>query len=316
MKSFPVSVLILSFIVAVNTSFHPPRPITSLADVKTSHWEDEATEIIQDIIAVIGLKPNFEVRTADIPNAAALTHNGKRYIAYNPQFISKLNVAAGNKWASVSVLAHEIGHHLNGHTITNKGSKPPLELEADEFSGFVLQKMGATLQQAQVAMKLAASYKQSLTHPGQKERLLAIEKGWNNASGAVKDMAKYSKPQRVKKGPPPAGESIKRPVQTMPRVTDPVDATVATEAAVLDTRFILASIEFPSDRTDASYYVTTRFNVVKVSDGQLHLLGKMLRTNSKEYPFVLKSDDKKPLYVNRNGKIFTANNELAGFLRN
>lgn len=314
MKNYPLSLFFLFVALAVTTSFHPPRPMPAATVVQFSSPGDEANEIIHDIIAVIGLKPNFEVRTADIPNAAALTYNGKRYIAYNPQFISKLNAAAGNKWASVSVLAHEIGHHLNGHTLTNKGSKPPLELEADEFSGFVLQKMGATLQQAQVAMKLAASYKQSLTHPGQRDRLLAIEKGWTNAGGAVKDMAKYSKPATSSK--PRSVSAQGRAAPANPAREEMNKEQAENSTAVLDPKFILASLDFVSDRSAANYYVTTRFNVVKLLNGQLFLLGKMLRTNSKEYPFVLKSDNSASLYVNRNGRIVTANKKLAGFLRN
>ena len=34
------------------------------------------------------------------------------------------------------------------HTLERGGSRPEIELEADEFSGFVLRKMGATLPQA------------------------------------------------------------------------------------------------------------------------------------------------------------------------
>src|SRR5687767_9596251 len=49
---------------------------------------DEAKQTIKDIIAVIGLKPNFEVQAAKIPNAAAVVYRGKRYVLYNPDFIN------------------------------------------------------------------------------------------------------------------------------------------------------------------------------------------------------------------------------------
>lgn len=276
----------------------------------------DAEEIIRDIIAVVGLKPNFALKAANIPNAAAVTYNGKRYIAYNPGFIATLNAKAGNKWASVSILAHEIGHHLNGHTLLNSGSQPHLELEADEFSGFVLQKMGATLSQAQVAMKLAADYKPGLTHPGQQDRMSAIARGWDKAAGSLSDMAKYNKP-----APPAApatrygqtgvsspgternsGSSVKRTIPDMGQRT-----------AVLDTRQILAQIDFPSDRS-ADYYVTTQFNLVKIMNRQLYFLGKMLPTNSPQYPFVLKHQGG-TLFVDRSGKILTANKNLAGYLK-
>jgi hypothetical protein len=274
---------------------------------------DDAKEIINDIISVVGLKANFEIRAvSDIPNAAAITLRGKRFIAYNPQFIAKLNSAAGNKWASVSVLAHEIGHHLNGHTIANTGSQPPLELEADEFSGFVLQKMGASLSQAQAAMKIAANYKPSLTHPGQRDRLVAIEKGWNQAGGKLSDMAKYSNPVP----PPTRQESIDRSARIYEdRNSVNSNGTTTVNTPVINSRHVLATVDFPSDRT-ASYYVTTRLNLVKVMNGQLYMLGKMMPTNSTEYPFVMKGNNEKTtLFVDRTGKIVTANRQVAGYLK-
>src|SRR3954465_14441219 len=72
---------------------------------------NEAKTMITDIIAVIGLKPNFEIMEGDVDNAAAVIYEGKRYILYNASFINRLNATAGNKWASISILAHEIGHH-------------------------------------------------------------------------------------------------------------------------------------------------------------------------------------------------------------
>lgn len=273
---------------------------------------DDAKEIITDIISVVGLKANFEIRAvSDIPNAAAITLRGKRFIAYNPRFITKLNSAAGNKWASVSVLAHEIGHHLNGHTLVNTGSQPPLELEADEFSGFVLQKMGASLSQAQAAMKIAANYKPSLTHPGQRDRLVAIEKGWNQAGGRLSDMAKYSQPV-----PPIQTENRNRltEIYTNRGAIAPDNATGPRNIAI-DSRQILATVDFPSDRS-ANYYVTTRLNLVKVMNGELYMLGKMLPTNSEEYPYVMKGNNEKTtLFVERSGKIVTANRRIAGYLK-
>jgi len=85
----------------------------------------------------------------------------------------------GTNWSSISILAHEIGHHLNGHTLGVGGSRPDLELQADKFSGFVCARMGATLAEAQAAMKVAASSAGSSTHPPKSARLEAIAVGWN-----------------------------------------------------------------------------------------------------------------------------------------
>ena len=309
-KYLSIAYLVILILISFNTQAY--RPLSFSKPSLTP--KIDAEEMIKDIIAVIGLKPNFDVKAANIPNAAAVTYSGKRYIAYNPVFIANLNAKAGNKWASVSILAHEIGHHLNGHTLLRAGN-PALELEADEFSGFVLKKMGATLSQAQVAMKLAADYKPSLTHPGQQDRLLAIARGWNKASGTPADMAKYSAPAPQM----PAAKTYDRPSMTksgteqnkiVARKRIPSD--VRTGKALLDPRYILAYVNFPSDRT-ANYYVTTQYDLVKVINNQLFVLGKMLATNSAKYPFVMKNQ-RGTLFVDKNGKILTPNNEVAGYL--
>ena len=96
-----------------------------------------------------------------VPNAAAIIVMGqdgipKRVIAYNRQFMQDVARTTGDSdWSGTSILAHEIGHHLSGHTLLPGGSKPPIELEADKFSGFVLFKMGATLPEAEKAITSA-----------------------------------------------------------------------------------------------------------------------------------------------------------------
>jgi hypothetical protein len=149
----------------------------------TAYDADATTKnMVTEIMSVIGLKPNFELRVANVPNAAAVLIKGKRYILYNPKFMEQINASTGTNWAAISILAHEIGHHLNGHTLDNVGSRPKTELEADEFSGFVLRKMGATLADAQAVMSVIASLKGSHTHPAKKDRLDYIATGWNNAA--------------------------------------------------------------------------------------------------------------------------------------
>jgi hypothetical protein len=140
-----------------------------------------AVERVNAIMNTIGLKQNFSIHSANVPNASALVSGNSRYILYNPQFMQSVRNSAGVDWTSYTILAHEVGHHLNGHTIQRGGSNPAIELEADEFSGFVLGKMGAGLAEAQAAMRLIASPKTSKTHPAKHLRLHAIEKGWRKA---------------------------------------------------------------------------------------------------------------------------------------
>jgi len=138
-------------------------------------------DMVTKILDVSGLSANFEVRQGKVRNVEASISRKKRLIIYNPEFISDINAISQNKWAAVALFAHEIGHHLNGHTLSRSGSKPHLELEADEFAGFILHKLGATLQESQDVMNYIASVTASKTHPARMDRMEAIERGWEKA---------------------------------------------------------------------------------------------------------------------------------------
>jgi len=275
---------------------------TVMAEIKTENGvainkvapADDAREVIDEIIKVVGLKPNFEVKAADIPNAAAVAYNGKRYILYNPQFIVSLNKAAGNNWASISVLAHEIGHHLNGHTMENIGSQPDKELEADEFSGFVLRRMGASLDQAQSAMRVAANYKPGVTHPGKDDRMVAIADGWNSADNQI-----AGRPDVAKK--------------TRPAVAQSVQGGTASRQAI-SSENIVGEVAFHADQA-GTYYVTKRLNLVKVANNQLYLVGKLAKLENAGFPYMIYDESKTVLLVDSRGNIFSKSGASVGVLR-
>ncbi len=141
----------------------------------------DAEQIVSGIMDAMGLDSRFKIKVANVPNVEAAMKHHERYILYNPGFVSKVNEVTKSKWASIFILAHEVGHHLDGHTEAGLKSCPAIELEADQFAGFVLCKMGATLQQSQLAMYYISNLASSKTHPGRLDRLAAIEKGWNKA---------------------------------------------------------------------------------------------------------------------------------------
>ena len=147
----------------------------------------EAEEAVTAILNEVGLTKNFEVlEDSQIDNAVAVVIDDKRYIIYNSNFMKIANEISNNSWSSISILAHEIGHHLQGHTLNNNGSRPAIELEADKFSGFVLAKMGASLEDAQSAILHLVSENPSQTHPGRSSRLNAIAIGYNEGNNSKK----------------------------------------------------------------------------------------------------------------------------------
>ncbi len=153
-----------------------------------------ADKIVSDIVNHVGLQRNFKiVADASVQNAAAAIINNERYILYNNDFIELANDLTSSNWSSISILAHEIGHHLQGHTLSSDGSRPNLELEADKFSGFVLAKMGASLEDAQKALQVLVSENGSSTHPARVQRLSAVAEGFNQAYKLTNSIAPKSK---------------------------------------------------------------------------------------------------------------------------
>lgn len=151
--------------------------------------DEEIQFAVDKIVSHIGLKRNFELLSCPRINNAIAKNikdqegNFKRYILYDTQFIERISKNAQNDWSAISILAHEIGHHLNGHSLNNKGSNHKWELEADEFSGFVLAKMGASLLEAQSAIETLKYTKATTTHPAKADRLKQIEIGWISGGG-------------------------------------------------------------------------------------------------------------------------------------
>lgn len=156
----------------------PPRTL-----IKTSFQSVyEAKQILQNMLDTIRWKENFSVKEQNgIRNAYATIINRARWIIYDNDFLEDIDAYASTKWASISVLAHEMGHHYYNHTVSGTGSTPPKEIEADAFSGYVMQKLGATLNESVAAITAIASDRASSTHPAKKDRVAAITKGWNSA---------------------------------------------------------------------------------------------------------------------------------------
>lgn len=137
---------------------------------------------INSILNHVGIPMNFEFYSANIDNAIATIIDDQRYIIYDPRLFNYTDEVGNTYWSSMSILAHEIGHHLSGHTLNSKNSNLNAELEADKFSGFILFKMGASIDEAIHAMSLLGSDIDSDTHPSKFKRIKAIKEGWEEAN--------------------------------------------------------------------------------------------------------------------------------------
>ena len=157
-----------------------------------------ADSALDEILNVIGASKRFVIQPCNnVDNAAAITLLGVRYIFYNPNWMSDLQYSGD--WANKFILAHEVGHHINNHTIDaalrlsgqiknsqDLASSRFEELEADEFAGFVLGRLGATLNQALTAVRNLSNADDTYsTHPKRDKRINAVTKGFNSSGGKI-----------------------------------------------------------------------------------------------------------------------------------
>jgi len=150
---------------------------------------NEAERIVAEIVDALGLVKNFTVRSSNVSNALATSFNGTRYIFYSTSFLEKFKADANTQWAAYSVMAHEIGHHLNAHNFgeTNPRARKMLELEADQFSGSVLRMLGATIDEAQAGLNTFDLQGETNTHPPTTARKEAVSNGWKKRDEWLRD---------------------------------------------------------------------------------------------------------------------------------
>jgi len=185
-----------------------------------------AQKVVDRILKPIGLMRNFKIiECTNTENCFATVMKGQRFIVYDAAFMQSIEEETETDWSAISIMAHEIGHHLQGHTIDGTGGQPQKELEADKFSGFVLHQMGASLDESMVAVRALGDEHATTTHPAKPARLEAVRKGWLEAE------AMYPKSRMTNR---PALASAPRPV-TSPVAAAPVPAIAAPRPAAVAT---------------------------------------------------------------------------------
>jgi hypothetical protein len=284
-----------------------------------------AQTVIKKIMSVIGLKANFELREANVPNAAAVMLKGKRYILYNPNFMDNINSSAGTNWAAISILAHEIGHHLNGHTLDKVGSRPQTELDADEFSGFILHKLGASLVDAQAVMSTISSVKGSKTHPPKQDRLSYIATGWGNAGDANTPFISAPATSRLATQHKATTVAEARPVVTSApqRNAKPVATPVKTNTAGTAREKVDESIAanassdvYFSEDPNGEYYLTKKGNLVQVENNTLYLVSKLYKSDKGGYKTMLADQNANKIYITATGGLVNSKGHRIGYMKN
>jgi hypothetical protein len=144
---------------------------------------------VRRLAEACGYDSQIRLGRGPVAYAQAMMIDDKATILYNPRSLGDLERATGTPWAAVSVLAHELGHHVYGHAHqglreADADAIPQNELDADYFSGWALARVGARLQDAQ-AVQRALNMDETLFHPSSARRLHAIRAGWLDGAAGL-----------------------------------------------------------------------------------------------------------------------------------
>lgn len=155
---------------------------STMKKYKLEPASERAHYIVQEMEDYSGISMDIDIFKGMVPNALATTYNNKKIIVYNENFIEMLDKVSGSSfWQSIYILAHEIGHHLYAHVLAADTTiRYKQELQADQFAGFILYRMGAPEEMATWIMNTAylqADHNQN-THPARPLRAAAISRGW------------------------------------------------------------------------------------------------------------------------------------------
>ncbi|MEO0337623.1 MAG: M48 family metalloprotease [Bacteroidota bacterium] len=140
----------------------------------------QAQDIVEDICIAMGIdKSLFTLKSANVQNALATEIDGKKYILYSSTFLSQIERGTQSKRTVYSILAHEIGHHVEGHNFETQDMalRKLFELRADRFSGRILRNLCATEEEALLALStLSEEAKEG--YPILSARKDAVSSGW------------------------------------------------------------------------------------------------------------------------------------------
>jgi len=146
-------------------------------DARLQPGSPAALAAVREILTVLGVAEPVQVYRGELVEAAALfpaVWTGQLHaIVYNPRFFNALHDI--DRWAPVSVLAHEVGHIL----ADARGAPDPWgrELAADYLSGCALARLGAPATGAVAAQHFLDDDAGSSTHPDTPRRIDAIREG-------------------------------------------------------------------------------------------------------------------------------------------
>jgi hypothetical protein len=158
--------------------YQPDQSLISAQSITGKTAETQA--MFDKVFGYSNLRTNiYTVPVTDKKVNVEICPGDRNYIVYNGDWVRALYDETDNLWVVYGVMAHEMGHYALAHDRTALQSDPAIELQADQYAGEVLAKMGASLENAQAAFRSDKMRPFGHTHPPINQRLNAVKVGWS-----------------------------------------------------------------------------------------------------------------------------------------
>ncbi|HMD00258.1 MAG TPA: hypothetical protein VKH37_08895 [Ferruginibacter sp.] len=166
--------------------YYSDKPLEFITKEAKVGDETGIPEVVNAIEDKLGFNVAITVYIAkEEDNCFATIANGKRLLIADHVFLSRANTEAGTKWAAISIIAHEIGHHIAG--FNRHPSQLDSELDADYWSGYALQKLGASEAASIKCIMHYGTDVDSDSHPAKTRRAQTIMLGYHDAQKGTYD---------------------------------------------------------------------------------------------------------------------------------
>jgi hypothetical protein len=145
---------------------------------------------LEEIKKTLGFEVEIAVYIAKDENNcfATIGTGGKKVLIADLNFLDDVNKRVGTQWAAISILAHEVGHHIE--SFGRHESSLDDELDADYWSGYILMKLGASRDASIKCIMRYGTEHDTNSHPNRYTRASTIGEGWDDAYNGTIDYSK------------------------------------------------------------------------------------------------------------------------------
>jgi hypothetical protein len=171
-----------------------PKDICHFGRVTSFESNPDALKAVRKVLKRTGENVNFVVVPCNKVKTCVAVNgkDGVRYLVYNEKFMKSIEQGDGKSWTAIAQLAHEMAFHFSLDTtvVPSFAGRRQRNIEADEFTGFLLARSGASLEEALATLNNynnpSCENEINSEYPCRQKREAAIKRGFAGATPSQK----------------------------------------------------------------------------------------------------------------------------------